>query len=74
MFKYLTVAEVADASRKHPVTIRLALEGGKLHGSQQSTRGRWLVREDCLEAFLECRPCEHKASKRSNVTPLKKTA
>ncbi|MFG6277966.1 helix-turn-helix domain-containing protein [Microbacterium sp. 5K110] len=71
MATYLTTAEAAKTARKHPVTVRKALESGELHGSQRSVGGRWTIREDCLEAFIEGRPCEHKArGKRSNVTPI----
>lgn len=72
MTTYLNTAEAATVARKHPVTIRKALEAGTLHGSQQVVGGRWTIREDCLEAFIEKRPCEHRTkAKRSNVTPIR---
>ncbi|ALJ20404.1 helix-turn-helix domain-containing protein [Microbacterium sp. No. 7] len=67
----LTVAEVAVIARKHPVTVRKALEGKKLHGTQASTGGRWSVREDCLEAWLDGEKCVHQAAK---ITPLRKAS
>ena len=40
MADYLTPSEAAAVARRHPVTIRKALEAGNLHGSQQAARGR----------------------------------
>lgn len=70
---YLTVDEAAKESRRHPVTIRVALRAKELHGSQRVTGGTWSVKDTCLEAWVEGRPCEHQAS---NVTPIagKRTA
>lgn len=69
--KYLTVNEVAEVTRKHPVTIRLALEGGELHGSQRKRGGRWVVNADCIQPYLDHRPCEHASARRANVTPIR---
>ncbi len=55
----LTVAEVAAATRRHPVTVRRALEGGELHGSQPTKGGRWTVRAECAEAWADGERCEH---------------
>lgn len=55
----LTTGEVAEVSRRHPVTILKALESGRLHGSQQGKGGRWTVRASCLDAWLDGMPCEH---------------
>jgi hypothetical protein len=62
----LTVAEVASATRRHPVTVRRALEDGTLHGAQRVVGGRWTVHEDCAEAWADGIPCPH----RSNVVHL----
>lgn len=67
MIRRLTVAEVADATRKHPVTVRLALEAGKLHGTQSMKGGRWSIREDCADAWADGEDCIHRAT---NVTVL----
>lgn len=64
----LTSAQAAAAAQKHPVTIRRALESGRLHGAQVVTGGRWLIREDCLDAWLDGRDCEH----RTNVRPIRR--
>jgi hypothetical protein len=58
----LNVAQVAATSQRHPVTVRLDLEAGKLHGSQSVKGGRWLVRVECLDAFLDGVKCEHQAA------------
>lgn len=65
----LTVPEAAAAARRHPKTIRNAVEAGDLHGSQRVTGGRWLIREECLDAYLEGAPCPHQ-----NVTPIRRRA
>lgn len=66
----LNTAEAAALSRRHPVTVRRALEGGKLHGSQSMAGGRWLIREECLDAWIDGAKCEHQV----NVTPLRRSA
>lgn len=63
----LTVAEVATATRRHPVTVRRALEDQTLHGTQRVKGGRWSVKPECAEAWVDGVPCEH----RTNVVPLR---
>lgn len=67
MITRLTTAEVAAATRRHPDTVRDALEAGELHGTQNVKGGRWSIREDCAEAWADKVPCEHQ---RANVTPI----
>lgn len=55
----LTVAESASAAGRHPVTIRRDLEAGVLHGTQRMKGGRWIVRESCLDAYLDGTRCHH---------------
>ena len=57
--KYLTPAEVGLEFGRSRETIRLALKDGELHGSQRIARGKWTIRRDCAEAWIEGRPCEH---------------
>jgi hypothetical protein len=57
--KRLIVAEVVEISRRHPITVYRDLESGALHGTQSMKGGRWLVREECLDAFLDGDLCEH---------------
>jgi excisionase family DNA binding protein len=64
----LTVAEVAEAVGRHPQTVRRALEGGELHGTQPTVNGHWRIREDCAEAWADGKPCEHQAA---NVTHIR---
>jgi hypothetical protein len=68
MQKRLTTAEVAALLGRHPNTVRLALEGGSLHGTQADVGGRWMVREDCAEAYADRVPCAHQ---QVNVTDIK---
>jgi hypothetical protein len=63
----LTVAEVAAGTRRHPVTVRRALEDGTLHGNQRVKGGRWTVQPECADAWVDGVPCSH----RSNVVPLR---
>lgn len=49
---YLTVKEAADEVRRHPDTIRKALESGELHGYQRVPRGKWLIKPEWLEEWL----------------------
>jgi len=77
MIVRLTVPEAATAARKHPVTVRRALESGRLHGTQQVVGGRWTVRADCLDAWCDGQRCEHQAAAAaadSNVVPMQRTA
>lgn len=56
---HLNVDQAAKVAQRHRQTIADALRTGALHGSQRVRRGTWTVRRDCLEAWLEKRPCEH---------------
>ena len=66
----LTVAEAAEEGRKHPITVRRALESGELHGSQRVRGGRWTVEEPCLSAWLSGAECEHQKAAARTVVPL----
>lgn len=65
----LTVKEAAVEAHRHPDTIRKSVEAGTLHGSQRAIGGPWLIREECLDAYLDGAPCEHQ-----NVTPIRRRA
>lgn len=56
-----TVAEIAQAYRRHPVTVRLALEKGELHGRQRVPRGRWVIETICADAWAGGERCPHYA-------------
>lgn len=68
MIARLDVAEVSAGTKRHPVTVRRALEAGELHGTQSVKGGRWSVREECAEAWADRKPCEHQ---QQNVTPIR---
>lgn len=70
MSAYLTVAQAAVLAGRHPVTLRKALEAAELHGFQRKVGGRWSIAEECVTAWVECRPCAHKTS---NVTPIRRS-
>jgi hypothetical protein len=57
--EYLSVLEAATVARLHPMTVSDALRVNKLHGTQRVLRGKWTIRRDCLEAWIEGRKCEH---------------
>jgi len=51
----LTIIEAAKVARRHPDTIRKACESGDLNGFQRKFKGRWTVRADDLDAWIEGR-------------------
>ncbi|WP_435081453.1 hypothetical protein [Clavibacter michiganensis] len=63
----MSVKEAAEAARRHDATIRIALEGGELHGTQRVARGKWIIERQCLLAWMAGDPCIHK----QNVSPLR---
>lgn len=63
MIPRFTVPEAATVGRRHPETLRRALQDGTLHGAQRIKRGPWLIQPECLDAWLDNRQCEHQAAK-----------
>lgn len=59
MTKLLTVGEAAEIVRRHPVTVRKALESGEMHGMQRKARAHWLINEDCAVAWVTGERCAH---------------
>lgn len=55
----MTVDEAAAFSRRHPVTVRQALNKRQLHGSQRVPGARWLIQMECLEAWMSGENCPH---------------
>lgn len=55
----LTVRTAAEAACRAEITIYRALEGKELHGEQRVKRGRWTIRPECLDAWLDNKKCEH---------------
>lgn len=62
VFQRLTTDQAADLAHRHRKTILRALESGELHGSQRVKGGRWLIRPDCLEAFMDGVLCPHQSA------------
>lgn len=56
----LTVDEAAVEARRHPSTVYKALEDSRLHGSQPIKGGRWLIKPECLDAWLDGQHCPHR--------------
>lgn len=48
---FLTVAEAAEITHRHPESIYLALQSKELRGAQRTKRGRWLIRDVDLESW-----------------------
>lgn len=63
-----TVNEVAETYRKHPVTVRIALQDGALHGRQSVKGGRWLVQDECADAWSQGSKCPHMISARKPIS------
>lgn len=59
----LKVAEAATLGRRHPETVRKALQDGTLHGAQRMKRGPWLIQPECLDAWLDNERCTHQEAK-----------
>lgn len=55
-------AQAAEYADRHVDTIRRALESGDLHGGQRKAGGRWSIRRECLDSWLDGRKCEHQAA------------
>lgn len=56
----LTVLEASAEYGPHPVTIRRALEADELHGSQRCAGGKWSIRRECLDAWMDGVKCPHR--------------
>jgi excisionase family DNA binding protein len=56
---WFSTAQAAEYAGKHVDTIRKACESGELHGGQRTKNGRWAIRRECLDAWLDAKPCEH---------------
>lgn len=56
----LTVTEAAEYARKGVKSVREALGNGDLHGRQfTAPGGRWTIRRECLDAWLDGERCPH---------------
>lgn len=60
----LDLEGVGARTQRHPVTIRVALESGTLHGSQD-LRCAWSVEAGCADAWAAGLLCGHRAEERS---------
>jgi excisionase family DNA binding protein len=54
-----STAQAAEYAGCHVDTVRKALESGDLHGGQRKANGRWSVRRECLDAWLDGTDCPH---------------
>lgn len=59
----LNVRQSAALAGCCPDTIRRALAAGDIHGHQRASRGRWLIRPECLDAWLDGVRCRHGAGR-----------
>jgi excisionase family DNA binding protein len=63
-----TTAQAAEYAACHRSTLIRALEAGELHGGQRKAGGRWSIRRECLDAWLDGETCHGRARV---VTPVK---
>jgi len=54
-----TTGQAAEYAGLATVTVLKALEAGLLHGGQRLKGGRWSIRRECLDAWLDGCPCPH---------------
>lgn len=59
---YLTTAETAERTTRHPVTVRRALEAGELHGGQRKPGASWRIHVDCADAWALGEKCKHQVA------------
>lgn len=57
--------QAAEYAGLHSSTVLRALEAGELHGGQRKEKGRWSIRAECLDAWLDGVECEHQEAKAS---------
>lgn len=57
-----TTAQAAEYAGCHVDTVRRALEDGGLHGGQRKPGGRWSIRRECLDRWLDGAKCDHNAA------------
>lgn len=55
-------AQAAEYADCHVDTIRRACENGDLHGGQRVRNGRWSIRRECLDAWLDGGKCSHEVA------------
>lgn len=56
---WFNTGQAAEYASHHPITLLKALNAGELHGEQRMKGGRWVIRRECLDAWLSKKPCEH---------------
>lgn len=64
---WLTVAEAAAETKRHPRTISDACRAKELHGVQRAVNASWRIEDVCLDAWMRGTPCQHQ---HTNVTPI----
>ncbi|MFI6428501.1 hypothetical protein [Promicromonospora sp. NPDC050880] len=67
----LTVGDAAQVGRRHPETLRKALQDGALHGTQRIKRGPWTIQPECLAAWLDNEKCEHQLAAEAASTNVR---
>lgn len=71
--KFLSSKEAALATGRHEETVTKALRVGDLHGTQSKKKGRWMIEEDCLGAWVYNQKCKHALVARATA-PRKRAA
>lgn len=65
---YLTVQQAAERTDYSDKWIYDAVRSGELHGSQRSKNAKWLIRPECLDAWVAGEKCEHQQVARLNAS------
>jgi len=61
---YLTVEQAANVTDYSTKTVYEAVRSGELHGSQRAKAAKWLIRPECLDAWVAGEKCEHQTATR----------
>lgn len=56
----LNLEEVQGRTQRHKMTVRLALQDGALHGTQDYFSGAWSVESGCADAWAAGLVCTHR--------------
>lgn len=70
MTLWLTAAEAARHTKRHPRTITDAARAKELHGVQGARNKSWRFNEECVDAWVAGETCEHQ----KNVTQIGRRA
>lgn len=65
---YLTVKQSAERLGYSTKTVYDAVQSGELHGLQRTKHTKWLIRPECLDAWVAGEKCEHQSASRPRAS------